>query len=42
MFTVKAIYRSEIRKFTFSDSSFPTFAEINDQVGSRLLFRLLS
>lgn len=34
MFTVKATYRSEIRKFTFPNPSFPTFSQINDQVTS--------
>jgi len=32
MFTVKATYRSEIRKFSFPNSSFPTYSQINDQV----------
>jgi len=32
MFTIKATYRSETRKFSFSNSSFPTYSQINDQV----------
>ena len=34
MFTVKATYRSEIRKFSFPTSSFPTYSQINDQVNT--------
>ena len=32
MFTVKATYRSETRKFSFPDSSFPTYNQIHEQV----------
>jgi hypothetical protein len=32
MFTIKATYRSETRKFTFADSSFPSYNQINEQV----------
>lgn len=32
MFTIKATYRSETRKFTFPDSSFPTYNQIHEQV----------
>ncbi|KAH9044756.1 hypothetical protein EDB85DRAFT_486938 [Lactarius pseudohatsudake] len=32
MFTVKATYRSETRKFTFPDSSFPTYNQIHEQL----------
>ena len=32
MFTIKATYRSETRKFTFPDSSFPTYTQIHEQV----------
>lgn len=32
MFTVKATYRSETRKFSFPFSSFPTYNQLNDQV----------
>ena len=39
MFTLKATYRSETRKFTFSDSSFPTYNQIHEQV--LLLFLLI-
>lgn len=43
MFTVKATYRSETRKFTFPSPSFPTYSQINDQVNSLfLLFSPLS
>src|SRR5712675_599829 len=40
MFTIKATYRSETRKFSFPNSSFPTYIQINDQVTVPLfLFR---
>ncbi|KAI9462409.1 hypothetical protein BJY52DRAFT_1116259 [Lactarius psammicola] len=32
MFTIKATYRSETRKFTFPDSSFPTYNQIHEQL----------
>jgi hypothetical protein len=32
MFTVKATYRSETRKFSFPFSTFPSYALLNDQV----------
>src|SRR5258708_22783737 len=32
MFTVKATYRSETRKFSFSSPSFPTYTQLSDQV----------
>ena len=37
MFTIKATYRSETRKFSFPDSSFPTYSQISDQVYFPLL-----
>jgi hypothetical protein len=43
MFTVKATYRSETRKFSFPFSTFPTYSQLNDQVAiPSLLFSLLS
>jgi hypothetical protein len=32
MFTVKATYRSETRKFSFPFSTFPSYTQLNDQV----------
>lgn len=32
MFTVKATYRGETRKFTFESNSFPTYQELYNQV----------
>ena len=32
MFTIKATYRSETRKFSFPFSTFPTYGQLNDQV----------
>ncbi|KIP11681.1 hypothetical protein PHLGIDRAFT_10460 [Phlebiopsis gigantea 11061_1 CR5-6] len=32
MFTVKATYRAETRKFTFPDDSFPSFAQLSSQL----------
>lgn len=37
MFTVKATYHGEIRKFTFPDNSFPSFDQLCNQVRSLLL-----
>lgn len=43
MFTVKATYRSETRKFSFPFSTFPSYTLLNDQVCSlSLLFYPLS
>ena len=42
MFTIKATYRSETRKFTFSDSSFPTYSQIHEQVFPSLFLHSLS
>ena len=36
MFSVKATYNSETRKFTFNEHSFPTFNQLTSQVGYRL------
>lgn len=36
MFTVKATYRSETRKFSFPFSTFPTYTQLNDQVHNPL------
>lgn len=36
MFTVKATYRGQIRKLTFSGSNFPSFEELRNQVGLQL------
>lgn len=38
MFTVKATYRSETRKFSFPFSTFPTYNQLGDQVVHLSLF----
>ena len=35
MFTVKASYKHETRKFTFDSDSFPTYTQLHEQVRSR-------
>ena len=36
MFAVKATYRGQTRKLTFSGSNFPSFEELRNQVGLQL------
>lgn len=35
MFTVKASYKQETRKFSFDSDAFPTYTQLHEQVRSR-------
>ena len=42
MFTVKASYKHETRKFSFDSDSFPTYTQLHEQVRSRSVRSLFS
>lgn len=42
MFTVKASYKHETRKFSFESDSFPTFTQLHEQVRSSLVWSLFA
>lgn len=42
MFTVKASYKHETRKFSFESDSFPTYTQLHEQVCSHPVWSLFA